>query len=125
MTVRLGPMALSLAGLVGLVAGCAASGVREGLDINRLPPDVRPDYALFSQRCSKCHPLARALNSGIDQDEMWANYVARMRRQPGSGISREDATQILRFLHYYSLEQQRKKHEHQTQTTAAAAPDRP
>jgi hypothetical protein len=119
MTVRLALLALSL-------AGCAASGVREGLDINQLPPDVRPDYALFSQRCSKCHPLARALNSGIDQDEMWANYVARMRRQPGSGISREDATQILRFLHYYSLEQQRQKHQHQTQTTAAGAvPGRP
>jgi hypothetical protein len=33
---------------------------------------------------------------------MWVDYVERMRRQPGSGISRADAKPILRFLHYYS-----------------------
>jgi hypothetical protein len=104
------------------VAACATSGTREGLDINQLPADVRPDYDLFTRRCSKCHPLARALNSGIDQDEVWASYVARMRRQPSSGISREDASQILRFLHYYSLEQQRKKGEHATQAAAMPPP---
>ena len=34
---------------------------------------------------------------------MWADYVDRMRRQPGSGISPADTRPILRFLHYYSL----------------------
>ena len=59
-------------------------------------------------RCSKCHSLARPLNSGIIDDGYWKLYVARMRRQPGSGISLEDTDQILRFLHYYSMEEIRK-----------------
>ena len=88
--------------------GCGAS-VAEGLDARQLPAAVQADYALFARRCSKCHALARALNSGIDDDDAWVGYVARMRRQPGSGISREDTVAILRFLHYYSLEQRERK----------------
>ncbi len=95
-----------------LLVACAQTGAgRQGLDVDRLPAQVRPDYQLFSQRCSKCHPLARALQSGIDRDAAWVDYVARMRRQPGSGISADDATRILRFLHYYALEQRRLKGE--------------
>jgi hypothetical protein len=71
--------------------------------------DARDDYRVFAARCSKCHSLARPLNSGIDDDEHWRLYVERMRRQPGSGISEEDTVPILRFLHLYSLEERRKK----------------
>jgi hypothetical protein len=99
------------------VGGCAASAA-EGLDASRLPADVRADYQLFARRCSKCHSLARALNSGVTDDTAWERYVTRMRRQPGSGISRDDATQILRFLHYYAVEQQ------QRQRAQAAEPSR-
>jgi hypothetical protein len=84
-----------------LAVGCATTA-RDGLDVARLPADVRPDYALFARRCSKCHQLARPLGSGIHDDAEWADYVERMRRQPGSGISPGDVTPILRFLHYYS-----------------------
>jgi hypothetical protein len=84
-----------------LAAGCATTA-RDGLDAARLPADVRPDYALFARRCSKCHQLARPLGSGIHDDTEWADYVERMRRQPGSGISPGDVKPILRFLHYYS-----------------------
>jgi hypothetical protein len=73
--------------------------------------DVREDYRVFAARCSKCHSLARPLNSGIDDDEHWRMYVERMRRQPGSGITLEDTVPILRFLHQYSLEERRKKAE--------------
>jgi hypothetical protein len=86
-----------------LLSGCASA--HDGLDAARLPAEVRPDYDLFARRCSKCHALSRALASGIDEDALWTRYVTRMRRQPGSGISRQDAEVILRFLHYYSLEQ--------------------
>jgi hypothetical protein len=78
-------------------------------DSQSLPEGVRADFAVFAQRCSKCHSLSRPLNSGIVDDGYWAMYVARMRRQPGSGISPDDATQILRFLHYYSVEQRQKQ----------------
>ncbi len=74
-----------------------------------LSSETGADYTLFTLRCSKCHSLARPLNSGIDSDEYWQLYVAKMRRQPGSGISADDAVAILRFLHSYSVEQRRKK----------------
>jgi hypothetical protein len=88
---------------------CPAAGP-EALAPEALPLEVRADYEVFADRCSKCHALSRPLNSGIVSDEHWAMYVGRMRRQPGSGISLEDADVILRFLHYYSLEQIRKQH---------------
>ncbi len=90
--------------VVALVAGCSGGMFErgEGLDVRTVPPDLRADYALFAQRCSKCHSLARPLNSGITSDEFWRLYVERMRRQPGSGINAGDAYYILRFLHWYS-----------------------
>lgn len=95
---------------VGLsMAACGSSATHsEGLEPATLPAELRADYAVFAQRCSKCHSLARPLNSGISDENYWSLYVARMRRQPGSGISQEDAGPILRFLHYYSVEQLRK-----------------
>lgn len=72
-----------------------------------MPENVRADYALFANRCSKCHSLARPLTSNITDDEQWVLYVNRMRRQPGSGISRTDQDGILRFLKYYAAELRR------------------
>ena len=103
------------------LGGCATSG-REGLDVAQLPETVRPDYQLFARRCSKCHSLARPLGSGITDDEVWIAYVARMRRQPGSGISPQDTAPILRFLRYYSSEQRRLKREHEEASGATATP---
>jgi hypothetical protein len=102
-----GAALLVASALVGALAGC--SGERgEDSDLGRRT-DAQDDYRLFAARCSKCHSLARPLNSGIDDDEHWKRYVARMRRQPGSGISEQDSVAILRFLHLYSIEQRRKK----------------
>jgi len=83
-----------------------------------LPAQVRADYAVFALRCSKCHSLARPLNSGIDNDEYWKLYVERMRRQPGSGISVADTVPILRYLHVYSLAERRRKLEPRDKGTA-------
>jgi hypothetical protein len=106
---RLLRASFSIFGFALVHALTSCSGARsEGLDPSSLPGDVRADYAVFAQRCSKCHSLARPLNSGISDENYWALYVGRMRRQPGSGITVDDAAPILRFLHYYSLEQQRK-----------------
>jgi hypothetical protein len=91
------------------LSACPIASRSEGLDPSTLPSDVRADYSVFAQRCSKCHSLARPLNSGIDDDDYWVMYVARMRRQPASGISQEDTVPILRFLHFFSLEQRKKK----------------
>jgi hypothetical protein len=88
-------------------AACGASVFQrgEGLDPSAVPPEEQADYALFAQRCSKCHSLARPLESGITDDGFWHKYVERMRRQPGSGITEDDTVPILRFLHWYSTAQ--------------------
>jgi hypothetical protein len=100
--------ALVMVGLASLTAGC--SGGRAGEpEAETLSASAAADYALFALRCSKCHSLSRPLNSGIDRDDYWRLYVAKMRRQPGSGITEEDTVAILRFLHVYSIEQRRKK----------------
>lgn len=100
--------AIAGAVLFALLSGCSPDRSAEP-DVAFASPQARADYAVFAVRCSQCHSLARPLNSGIDDDAYWKAYVARMRRQPGSGISAEDAVAILRFLHVYSLELRRKK----------------
>ncbi|MGZ3476798.1 MAG: hypothetical protein ACXWUG_23775 [Polyangiales bacterium] len=93
--------------LLVLVAGCG--GAAAEFDPAPLPPDLRADYRVFARRCSKCHGLERPLQSGIDDDEYWAIYVARMRRMPGSGINEENAVPILRFLRWYAGELRHKR----------------
>ena len=92
-----------------LTIGCAVHEPAEGLPVATLPEEVRADYEVFAQRCSKCHSLSRPLQSGITDDGFWKEYVERMRRQAGSGISPGDEEPILRFLHYYSLEEKRRR----------------
>jgi hypothetical protein len=107
---RLTATACAFAGILAVLGGCSSLLAHsEELDVGALPESVRPDYAVFAQRCSKCHSLARPLTSGIEDDDYWVMYVARMRRQPESGISEDDTVVILRFLHYFSIEQKKKK----------------
>ena len=98
----------ALALLAGVIA-CSAGPRNEVAYAAQLPPEIRGSYEVFAHRCSKCHSLARPLDSGIDDDGYWAMYVDRMRRQPASGISLADRPQILAFLRYYALEQRRRK----------------
>ena len=67
------------------------------IDVNAYPPEQQKNYALFSQKCSKCHTLARPINSSMRGDE-WNAYVNRMSRKAGSGISPRDGEVILGFL---------------------------
>ena len=99
-------IALSTLGITLAAANCRYEPPHvEGLDPSQMPPSVRADYTLFALRCSKCHTLSRPLQSGITDDGFWAEYVERMRRQPGSGITTQDTIPILRFLHYFSTGQ--------------------
>ena len=69
-----------------------------------LPAELKDEYALFTQRCSKCHSLARVLDNGDHDSRYWSRYVSRMRRQPSSGIAPEDVPPILRYLDFYSAQ---------------------
>lgn len=88
--------------VIAVLAGCGAYRRGEGLDVATVPAPLRSDYELFARRCSRCHSLSRPLNARITADEHWAQYVSRMRRMPGSGISPDDVPALLRFLTWYS-----------------------
>ena len=103
MRLRIRLIALSL-----FLAACpsmASVGARGGISAEQvaaLPPNEAASYELFTKKCSRCHSLARPLTAQIDEPGHWRHYVARMRRQPGSGISPADAEQILVFLEYWT-----------------------
>jgi hypothetical protein len=115
---RISFLGVCLVLLVG-VLGCAGNHVDE--PETALPASVRADYAVFALRCSKCHSLARPLNSGIDTDEYWKMYVERMRRQPASGISVADTVPILRFLHVFSIAERKRKREQEDKDSPVPA----
>ena len=99
-------VALVLLGAFVASCGGESSARRtDSLDPSTMPEGIRADYQVFADRCSKCHSLSRPLGSGIDTDEHWQMCVERMRRHPGSGISKEDTVVILRFLHYFVVQQ--------------------
>jgi hypothetical protein len=103
--------------------GCASTWQGDGYDTTQLPEGLRADYALFAQRCSKCHSLSRPLSSGIDDDRFWKMYVEQMRLKPGSGISMADEEPILRFLHYYSFQKKGRDIKAETPAPSAGAPE--
>lgn len=90
--------------LLGLLVfaslGCAARA-QHGLppaEVEQMEPELKASYALFSVKCARCHTLDRALDADIVDFSHWQNYVARMRKQPGSGISAAHGDRILVFL---------------------------
>lgn len=95
-------------GLLAAVGACGP-GRREGAPPAGLPAELRGSWEVFARKCSKCHALARPLDSGIDDDDHWRAYVTRMRLTPGSGISLPDEADVLRFLRFYAADQRAKK----------------
>jgi hypothetical protein len=76
------------------------------IDVSAYPEVQQQAYGLFSRRCSKCHTLARPINSSLPPDQ-WVAYVNRMSRKPGSGISPKDVLVIQEFLIFDSERRQR------------------
>ena len=67
------------------------------IDISAYPAEIQKDYKLFSSKCSKCHTIARPLNTMMSRDE-WERYVKRMMHKPNSGISDSQGKDIFAFL---------------------------
>lgn len=72
------------------------------IEISSYPPKMQRAYVLFSQKCSRCHTLARPINSQWATAVFWEHYVKRMWRKPGSGINGAEAKQMWEFLVYDS-----------------------
>ena len=69
------------------------------VNVASYPPEQQKAYKLFSDKCSKCHTLARPINTTM-ADPDWARYVKRMMHKPNSGISDSQGKLIYDFLAY-------------------------
>lgn len=69
------------------------------LNVSAYPPEIQQGYKLFSEKCSKCHTLARPLNTSMAKDD-WSRYVKRMMHKPNSGINDKQGKEIFDFLAY-------------------------
>ena len=79
------------------------------IDVTEYPEEMQTLYAVFTRRCSRCHTIARPINSDFKPEE-WRKYVLKMMRKPGSGLNPKTAEQIIKFLTYDA--QHRKKSAH-------------
>ena len=86
--------------LAALLQGSSPKDVGpDKIDVSAYPQPMREAYELFAIRCSKCHSLARPINSHL-QGEEWKRYIKKMIRRPGSGINEEDGRTIYEFLKF-------------------------
>lgn len=69
------------------------------IDVGSYPPDQQKAYKLFDSKCSKCHTIARPINTTMTKEE-WERYVKRMMHKPNSGISDSQGKAIFEFLAY-------------------------
>ena len=97
---------LVTAGFLALVWAQQASTVTlpqdkgpDKIDVTKYPTEMQEAYKVFSEKCSKCHTLARPVNTSMTKDE-WGRYVKRMMHKPNSGINDKQGKQIFDFMVY-------------------------
>jgi mono/diheme cytochrome c family protein len=69
------------------------------VDVSAYPAEMQAGYKLFAAKCSKCHTIARPINTMMTKAE-WERYVKRMMHKPNSGISDKQGKDIFEFLVY-------------------------
>ncbi|HEY1255082.1 MAG TPA: hypothetical protein VGF01_09910 [Terracidiphilus sp.] len=69
------------------------------VNVSSYPPEQQKDYKIFVEKCSKCHTIARPINTAMATTE-WSRYVKRMMHKPNSGISDSQGKAIFDFLAY-------------------------
>jgi mono/diheme cytochrome c family protein len=69
------------------------------INISAYPPEQQKGYKVFTDKCSKCHTIARPINTSMTAPE-WSRYVKRMMHKPNSGISDAQGKTIYEFLAY-------------------------
>ena len=69
------------------------------INVSSYPPAQQKAYKLFRSKCSKCHTIARPINTTMTVQQ-WEMYVKRMMHKPNSGISGKQGKEIFEFLSY-------------------------
>src|SRR3974377_254032 len=77
------------------------------IDVSAYPAAQQANYKLFASKCSKCHTIARPINTMMKRDE-WERYVKRMMHKPNSGINDNQGKQIFEFLIFDQTERKDK-----------------
>src|SRR5208282_464082 len=67
------------------------------IDVSAYPAPQQAAFKVFASKCSKCHTIARPINTMMTRDE-WERYVKRMMHKPNSGISDAQGKEIFDFL---------------------------
>jgi hypothetical protein len=105
---------LGLAGACGLMQAQNTSGVDlpqdkgpDKIDVSAYPPEMQKSYKVFAAKCSKCHTIARPINTIMTRAE-WERYVKRMMHKPNSGISDKNGKEIFDFIVYDETERKDK-----------------
>ena len=70
------------------------------IDVTKYPTDQKAAYRMFVAKCSKCHTIARPINSDFVLPAQWERYIKRMMFKPNSKMSDADGKTIYRFLVY-------------------------
>jgi mono/diheme cytochrome c family protein len=69
------------------------------INVSSYPAEQQKGYKVFTEKCSKCHTIARPINTAMTLPE-WSRYVKRMMHKPNSGISDSQGKAIYEFLAY-------------------------
>jgi len=77
------------------------------VDVSHYPVQQQKNYALFLQKCSRCHTPARAINSSLTSENDWRHFVSLMHgrllsRSMGEPWKVEEGRAIIDFLAYDS-----------------------
>jgi hypothetical protein len=76
----------------------------DAIDVADYPAQQKYDYAVFERECSRCHTLARAINSPVQSRLYWRFHLARMslhsRFKRQGPIPAASAKATLDFLEY-------------------------
>jgi hypothetical protein len=100
--------------LFGLSLGAQVSTVQlpqdkgaDKIDVSAYPPALQKTYQMFRTKCSKCHTIARPINTTMPRAE-WERYVKRMMHKPNSEINQAQGKEIFGFLLHDELERKAK-----------------
>ena len=69
------------------------------IDVSAYPAAQQEGYKMFTDKCARCHTIARAINTTMSKRE-WEHYVKQMMQNPKSGINNSEGKIIFEFLTY-------------------------